>query len=171
MFKKNKNFDVDKLFKELNERLEKNEGITKELVSNDHYINALEKFTDRYDYFTNGPLFSYFKDFDADEIIDNLGFFFDGIENYTLKNFIFPINIEVGYYYKIKNENAYYYIGYINGYGGHHFCRRLKDGDDSFLDFQYIKRNIDLVTDYSKIDLSSSYEEPLKKLIKVKINI
>ena len=88
MFKKNKNFDSDKFFKELNERLEKNEIITKEIVSNDYYINALEKFTDRNDYFTNGLLFSYFKDFDADEIIDNLGFFFDGIENYTLKNFI-----------------------------------------------------------------------------------
>ena len=60
MFKKNENFDIDKFFKELNERLEKNEGITKELISNDHYINALENFTDRYDYFTNGPLFSYF---------------------------------------------------------------------------------------------------------------
>ena len=171
MFKKNKNFDVDKFFKELNERLEKNEGITKELISNDHYINALENFTDRYDYFTNGPLFSYFKDFDTDEVIDNLEFFFDGIENYTLKNFIFPSDMEVGYYYKIKNEDAYYYIGYINGYGGHHFCRRLKKGDDSFLDFQYIKRNIDLVTDYSKIDLSSSYEVPLKKLIKAKKDI
>ncbi len=171
MFKKNKNFDVDNFFKELKERWENNEKLAKELVSSDHYIKALENFTNQYDYFTNGPLFSYFKDYNADEIIDNLGFFFDGIENYTKENFIFPVDMGLGHYYKIKNENAYYYIGYVNGYGGYHFCRRLKEGDDSFLDFQYIKRNIDLVTDYSKIDLSSSCEVPLKKLIKVKKDI
>ena len=81
MFKKNKNFDVDNFFKELKERWENNEKLAKELVSSDHYIKALENFTNQYDYFTNGPLFSYFKDYNADEIIDNLGFFFDGIEN------------------------------------------------------------------------------------------
>ena len=73
--------------------------------------------------------------------VNNLGLFFEGIEKYADKNYIYPTMYEYQSYYGIKDNanEVYYKIGVIEGQGGSFFCERVEPTNDQlFIDFNDI---------------------------------
>ena len=93
---------LDKIIKRINNHTQKEE----EIVSNSIYINWLESFTEKYSTFMSDDGFCS-EEFTKDEYvnIDNLKYFFYGIDNYARKNYICPLQSnDYGYYYNIKSN-------------------------------------------------------------------
>ncbi len=136
---------LDEVIKKINDQTQKEE----EIVSNSIYINWLESFTEKYPTFiSDGKFYSDEFTKDEDVNIDNLKYFFYGIDNYARKNYICPLQSnDYSYYYNIKANNKGYEIGVLIGQGSKYYCKCVKiDEKLNFIDFNDIinsKRNLD----------------------------
>ncbi len=73
--------------------------------------------------------------------VNNLGLFFEGIEKYADKNYIYPTMYEYQSFYGVKDNvnEVYYKIGVIEGQGGSFFCERIEyTSEQPFIDFNDI---------------------------------
>ena len=115
----------------------------KRLFSSYDYMNWLNSFTADTKGFT-GEDYLYFPEKISKEDLDkvnNLGLFFEGIEKYADKNYIYPTIYEYQSFYGIKDNanDAYYKIGVIEGQGGSFFCERIEyTSEQPFIDFNDI---------------------------------
>lgn len=115
----------------------------KRLFSSYDYMNWLNSFTANTKGFSDEE-YLYFPEKISKEDLDkvnNLGLFFEGIEKYADKNYIYPTIYEYQSYYSVKDNvnDAYYKIGVIEGQGGSFFCERVEDTSKlDFIDFNDI---------------------------------
>ena len=115
----------------------------KSIFSSYDYMNWLNSFTANNKGFSDED-FLYFPEKISKEDLDkvnNLGLFFEGIEKYADKNYIYPTMYEYQSYYGVKDNvnDAYYKIGVIEGQGGSFFCERVEDTSElDFIDFNDI---------------------------------
>ena len=115
----------------------------KRLFSSYDYMNWLNRFSADTKGFS-GEDYLYFPEKISKEDLDkvnNLGLFFEGIEKYADKNYIYPTMYEYQSYYGIKDNanEVYYKIGVIEGQGGSFFCERVEDTSKlDFIDFNDI---------------------------------
>ena len=115
----------------------------KSIFSSYDYMNWLNSFTANTKGFSDED-FLYFPEKISKEDLDkvnNLGLFFEGIEKYADKNYIYPTIYEYQSYYSVKDNvnDAYYKIGVIEGQGGSFFCERVEDTSKlDFIDFNDI---------------------------------
>lgn len=115
----------------------------KRLFSSYDYMNWLNSFTADNKGFSDED-YLYFPEKISKEDLDkvnNLGLFFEGIEKYADKNYIYPTMYEYQSFYGIKDNanEVYYKIGVIEGQGGSFFCERVEPTNDQlFIDFNDI---------------------------------
>ena len=115
----------------------------KSIFSSYDYMNWLNSFTANTKGFSDED-FLYFPEKISKEDLDkvnNLGLFFEGIEKYADKNYIYPTMYEYQSFYGIKDNanEVYYKIGVIEGQGGSFFCDRVEDTSElDFIDFNDI---------------------------------
>ena len=134
------------------QQLRRNAKISKELISNEDYISWLEKFTIEHPYFDD-EYWQYFPEEITDndlKNVQNLNLFFQAIEHYAQKNYIFPNTDNSEFFYSIKHNKIGYEIGLIPGQGTVFFCQKTK-ARKSFIDFKNILNKKQ--KNYSKIKL------------------
>ena len=87
--------------------------------------------------------------------VDNLYLFYEGIEDYAAKNYIYPAILNYGSFYKIRLYNLGFEVGMISGQGTSFFCKKVIVNDENiedFIDFNDImtnkkQENVDVITD------------------------
>ena len=139
----------------------------KSIFSSYDYMNWLNSFTANTKGFSDED-FLYFPEKISKEDLDkvnNLGLFFEGIEKYADKNYIYPSTYEYQSYYGIKDNvnEAYYKIGVIEGQGGSFFCDRVEPTSElDFIDFNDIMNN-KVGENVEEIELSKEKGKVYKK--------
>lgn len=151
-------------------RLNNDNAIKKEMLSNTKYIEWLEKFTSKHPSFSDDD-WLYFPEKitkqDNDNIND-LNLFYDVIDNYAEKNYIYPTKCDFGNYYNIKIGNIGYEIGILVGQGTIFFCNRKQLVNNiEYIDFNDIinnkkNDNVDIITNDLN-DLSNMIIDLYKK--------
>ena len=161
---------VDKFMMDYIERLKVDETKRKEMFSNINYIKWLENFTIKYPDFSDDD-WLYFSEKisqEDNEKVKKLHLFYEGIELYAKKNYIYPIECDFGGYYNIKLDNIGYEIGMLVGQGTLFFCKRTSLNKDlEYIDFNDIlidkkKDGVDVITQQLK-NLSNNVLELHKK--------
>lgn len=128
--------------------LEIREENIKKIISTCEYISWLESFTENYSKFSSDQ-WVYFPEEISEEDrknVEALGLFYDGINIYCMKNYIFPIENGCDSYYAdyycIKFNNVGYRIEIIQGQGTVFCCKRVSlDECETFIDFSDIKED------------------------------
>lgn len=133
------NRNKEKLLKEREER----DAKLKSIFSGYDYMNWLNSFTANNKGFSGEDYLYFPEKISKDDLdkVNNLGLFFEGIEKYADKNYIYPTMYEYQSYYGVKDNvnDAYYKIGVIEGQGGSFFCERVEDTSElDFIDFNDI---------------------------------
>ena len=145
---------VDKFMMDYIERLKVDETKRKEMFSNINYIKWLENFTIKYPDFSDDD-WLYFSEKisqEDNEKVKKLHLFYEGIELYAKKNYIYPIECDFGGYYNIKLDNIGYEIGMLVGQGTLFFWKRTSLNKDlEYIDFNDIlidkkKDGVDVIT-------------------------
>lgn len=161
---------ADKFINDFFERLKISEAKRKEMFSNTNYVKWLESFTIEHPVFSDDD-WLYFPEKisqEDNEKVKNLHLFYEGIELYAKKNYIYPTKCDFGGYYNIKLDNISYEIGMLVGQGTLFFCNRKPiDKDLEYIDFNDImadkkKDGVDVITQQLK-DLSDKILELHKK--------
>lgn len=119
----------------------------KTMMSNTDYLFWLDRFTQDKEVFYDDQ-WLYFSDKinDSDKKnVEKLKLFYEGIDEYANKNYIYPISWDYGNYYKIKLDNLGFKIGLTYGQGISFSCERVfVDNEQEFIDFN------DIITDKKK---------------------
>lgn len=113
---------------------------------NDNYIKWLEKFTSKNGGFDTLVL-TYNGDKYSEEERDNIEqieTLYEVISEFAEKNYITPVNTELGNYYPIKHNDNYFYVGADWGQGASFYCTRLEDAEESALNYIDVIHNIKL---------------------------
>ena len=134
---------LEKAAKKIMEEEKNREKRIKELITEGEYILWLEKFTIKYTRFSdNDWLYCPEEILEADRArVEELTLFYQGIDEYANKNFIFPSSCDFGNYYCIKFGNIGYEIGIMVGQGTLFFCNRVSVENKEFIDFTDIKND------------------------------
>ncbi len=114
------------------------------MMTNTDYIEWLIKFTQERGFFSDDQwAYSEEKISDEDkENVESLGLFYEGIDRYASKNFMYPIEKDFGGYYKVKIGDCGFKIGIFCGQGGFTFCERIPvEKEEDFIDFYDIINN------------------------------
>lgn len=161
---------ADKFIMDYIERLKVSEAKRQEMFSDTNYVKWLESFTIEHPVFSDDD-WLYFPEKisqEDNEKVKNLHLFYEGIELYAKKNYIYPTKCDFGGYYNIKLDNISYEIGMLVGQGTLFFCNRKPlDKDLEYIDFNDImadkkKDGVDVITEQLK-DLSDKILELHKK--------
>ena len=115
----------------------------KSLFSSYDYMNWLNRFTANTKGFSDEEYLYFPEKISKDDLdkVNNLGLFFEGIEKYADKNYIYPTMYEYQSFYGVKDNvnEVYYKIGVIEGQGGSFFCERIEyTSEQPFIDFNDI---------------------------------
>lgn len=115
----------------------------KSLFSSYDYMNWLNRFTADTKGFSDEDFLYFPEKISKDDLdkVNNLELFFEGIEKYADKNYIYPTMYEYQSFYGIKDNvnEVYYKIGVIEGQGGSFFCERIEyTSEQPFIDFNDI---------------------------------
>ena len=115
----------------------------KSIFSSYDYMNWLNSFTVDTKGFSDEDFLYFPEKISKDDLdkVNNLELFFEGIEKYADKNYIYPTMYEYQSYYGVKDNanEVYYKIGVIEGQGGSFFCERVEPTNDQlFIDFNDI---------------------------------
>jgi len=133
----------------------------KDLIRNTDYINWLINFTNKQPNFSNAT-WLYNKGTISDEDlkkIDKLELFYEGIEWYTKKNYLYPVVVGNMTFYYIKYHDLGFKIGILEGQGTECFCSRIEiDKKLNFIDFN------DVLTNKKQSNVSKISKE-LEKII------
>ena len=132
------------------------------ILSNEDYINWLEKFT------LNTPRFYCDSCFspsinsldNISQNIQDISLLYNAIKNYANDNYIAPIPTVCGDYYSIKHNNVGYQIGIMTGPETIYYCMRTEE-EKNYIPFKDIQNNIKTPT---AILINNKMEE-LTKLI------
>lgn len=161
---------ADKFIMDYIEGLKISEAKRKEMFSNTNYVKWLESFTIEHPGFSDDD-WLYFPEKisqEDNEKVKNLHLFYEGIELYAKKNYLYPTECDFGGYYNIKLDNIGFEIGMLVGQGTLFFCKRTPLNKDlEYIDFNDImadkkKDAVDVITQQLK-DLSNSVLELHKK--------
>ncbi len=117
----------------------------KTIIANPTYINWLISFTNDIGTFNdNDWLYCPEKISEEDKKnVDDLGIFYEAIEEYADCNYIYPTLCQFGNYYKIRLNEIGLEIGILNGQGTMFFANRVNiDKEDDYIDFNNIMNNI-----------------------------
>ena len=161
---------ADKFIMDYIEGLRVSEAKRKEMFSNTNYLKWLESFTIEHPGFSDDD-WLYFPEKisqEDNEKVKNLHLFYEGIELYAKKNYIYPTECDFGGYYNIKLDSIGYEIGMLVGQGTVFFCKRTPLNKDlEYIDFNDImtdkkKDGVDVITRQLK-DLSNKVLELHKK--------
>lgn len=126
------------------QRLDERKNKIKEIISNNNYINWLQKFTLTYPKFRNDDFINNKDKLEESDLknIDNVSLLYYGIKDYANSNYIYPfIDSDFVKYYRIKYNNIGYEIGMIIGQETLFFCERVDNIDNTFIDFNNIILN------------------------------
>lgn len=126
----------------IREKKEKDDKL-KSLFSSYDYMNWLNRFTADTKGFSDEEYLYFPEKISKDDLdkVNNLGLFFEGIEKYADKNYIYPTMYEYQSFYGVKDNvnEVYYKIGVIEGQGGSFFCERIEyTSEQPFIDFNDI---------------------------------
>ena len=115
----------------------------KSIFSSYDYMNWLNRFTADTKGFSDEDFLYFPEKISKDDLdkVNNLGLFFEGIEKYADKNYIYPTMYEYQSFYGVKDNvnEVYYKIGVIEGQGGSFFCERIEyTSEQPFIDFNDI---------------------------------
>ena len=115
----------------------------KSIFSSYDYMNWLNRFTADTKGFSDEEYLYFPEKISKDDLdkVNNLGLFFEGIEKYADKNYIYPTMYEYQSFYGVKDNvnEVYYKIGVIEGQGGSFFCERIEyTSEQPFIDFNDI---------------------------------
>lgn len=115
----------------------------KSIFSSYDYMNWLNRFTADTKGFSDEDFLYFPEKISKDDLdkVNNLELFFEGIEKYADKNYIYPTMYEYQSFYGIKDNvnEVYYKIGVIEGQGGSFFCERIEyTSEQPFIDFNDI---------------------------------
>ena len=116
----------------------------KNLMSNTEYIDWLIEFTNDKEGFSDDEwIYSSEKLDDAtEEKVNDLQLFFEGIYEYTKRNYIYSLTRPYGECYKIKLGEIGFEIGYASGQGTYFYCRRTPlEEMENAIDFMDIINN------------------------------
>lgn len=153
---------VDKFIRDYVEELKVSETKRQEMFSNINYLKWLESFTVEHPGFSDDD-WLYFPEKisqEDNEKVKNLHLFYEGIDLYAKKNYIYPTECDFGGYYNIKIDNIGYEIGMLVGQGTVFFCKRTPLNKDlEYIDFYDImsgkkKDGVDVITEQLE-DLSN----------------
>lgn len=160
----------DKFIMDYIEGLKVSEAKRKEMFSNTNYVKWLESFTIEHPGFSDDD-WLYFPEKisqEDNEKVKNLHLFYEGIELYAKKNYIYPTECDFGGYYNIKLDNIGFEIGMLVGQGTLFFCKRTPLNKDlEYIDFNDIiadkkKDGVDVIIQQLN-DLSNKVLELHKK--------
>ncbi|MBO5138860.1 MAG: hypothetical protein J6B89_04425 [Bacilli bacterium] len=151
---KRENFDKKSFFDKLFDRWEKEDEQMKEMIESDEYIKWLEDVTNRVGFV-----------YDRDKLDINdmknvvlLGKFYQFIDIYAQKNYIYPKIDGSEIIYTIKYRENNYSIGtIINAHNNNYYCAKNIDEKCETIDYEDLKNNI--ISDKAK-----TYKEKLKEL-------
>lgn len=127
----------------------------KSMMSNTAYIEWLNKFTQDKDRFSDNE-WLYFpeKISESDrENVEKLCLFYEGIDEYSQQNYIYPIPCEFGDFYRVKLNDFCFEIGVLVGQGTLFFFKKASLEDEKeFIDFNDImigkkQYNVDQIND------------------------
>ena len=161
---------ADKFINDFFEGLKISEAKRKEMFSNTNYVKWLESFTIEHPDFSDDD-WLYFPEkisHEDNEKVKNLHLFYEGIELYAKKNYIYPTECDFGGYYNIKLDNIGFEIGMLVGQGTLFFCKRTPLNKDlEYIDFNDLvadkkKDGVDVITQQLN-DLSNKVLELHKK--------
>lgn len=113
----------------------------RETISSTKYFEWLKEFTKDKDYFGDDDWLYHPEELSNTDRknVENLYFFYEGIDKYATKNHIYPTNFGYGYFYTIKLDESAFEIGIMIGQGAVCFCKKTKVDDESkFIDFNDI---------------------------------
>ena len=112
----------------------------------DDYINWLEKFTAKNGGFDTMVLtYSADKYNDADrENIENIETLYEVISEFAEKNYISPVEVDLGNYFSVKHGDNCFYIGADFGQGVSFYCTRLDELEEDALNYKDAVQNIKL---------------------------
>lgn len=153
---------ADKFIRDYLEGLKVSETKRQEMFSNINYLKWLESFTVEHPGFSDDD-WLYFPEKisqEDNEKVKNLHLFYEGIDLYAKKNYIYPTECDFGGYYNIKLDNIGYEIGMLVGQGTVFFCKRTPLNKDlEYIDFYDImsgkkKDGVDVITEQLE-DLSN----------------
>ena len=142
---------------------EEDREITKKLLSDTSYIEWISSFTQDKDGFDDETLFSLDKDDPNKKYIKYLNLFYDGINEYAERNYIYPELNETthhffGSHFNIRLNDFGFEIGYISGQGVIFLCNKKEiENESDFIDFN------DIITN-KKQDNVDSINETLNNL-------
>lgn len=113
----------------------------KDMMSNTAYIEWLNEFTQDKDGFSDDD-WLYFpekiSEFDRKNV-EKLCLFYEGIDNYSQQNHIYPTPCEFGNFYRVKLNGFGFEIGILVGQGTIFFFNKVSlKGDKEFIDFNDI---------------------------------
>ena len=113
----------------------------KDMMSNTSYIEWLNEFTQDKDGFSDDD-WLYFPEKISDSDRENvlkLCLFYEGIDNYSQQNHIYPVPCEFGNFYRVKLNDFGFEIGILVGQGTIFFFNKASIEDDKvFIDFNDI---------------------------------
>ncbi len=132
-------------FSEYAEKQKSENIIIKDLMSNNAYVNWLDKFTknkngicdDAWFYFTNNIS-------EDDQInLEKLSSFYKGINTYAHLNHIYPLPCDFGHYYKVRSGDFGFNLTEIKGQGKfiYHCMRVNVSKPEDFIDFNDVVLN------------------------------
>ena len=112
----------------------------------DDYINWLEKFTVKNGGFSTMVLtYNANKYNDTDrENIENIETLYEVISEFAEKNYISPVEVELGNYFPVKHGDNCFYIGADFGQGTSFYCTRLDEVEEDALNYKDVVQNIKL---------------------------
>lgn len=132
-------------FREYAEKQNIENIIIKDLMSNNSYVNWLEKFTNGKSGICDDVWFFYSNDVtDDDQVnLDKLSCFYKGIDTYAHLNHIYPMPCDFGHYYKVRYGDFGFNLTELRGQGRfiYHCVRVNVVKPETFIDFDDVMLN------------------------------
>lgn len=126
------------------DRLIKFDETKKQIMTNDEYIKWVISFAEIHGFFSDEDWFDAEDELSDDDAkkLKNLGAFFDLINEYAERNYIFPISTRFNTTYNVKYQNHGLRVGIMFGQGCSCYCEKAEiDDEKEFVDFTDILTN------------------------------
>lgn len=128
------------------ERIIENENTKKDMILNDSYIKWLEKFTEEYQNFEDNSFLYCPEEVSKEDYtkVETLGLFFDLVDDYAKKNYIYAQESDFGAYYTLKYNDIIFEISVVSGQGVVFGCDRIEDVEKTLvnvIDYNDLKEN------------------------------
>lgn len=128
------------------EKIIQRENTKKEMLLNDSYIKWLEKFTKEYPNFDDNSWIYCPEEISEEDYneVRKLGLFFDIVNDYATKNYIYSESCDFGKYYALKYNDVILELYVVAGQGVVFGCDRLLETEESLasiIEYEDLKAN------------------------------